>query len=331
MPPHQMRSAFLSPALLPSRRQRASRVLAGLALAAAAAGPVAADDHASLNFRGLPGLIDMPSAASLADADLSAALGFFGPVRRATFAFQVSPRLEAAFRYNTIGGWNNATGSYYEPNFDLRYRIVDPKGWRPSVVLGLQDFVGNGLDSAEYIAASGLIGSHVAVTAGLGWGRLGSFDPLFSMGTRPAPDLTTSGKIDPGQYFRGPVAPFGGLEWVVTDKITAKLEYSSDAYTVESGTQGSFARSSPFNFGVEYKVTPALTLGAYALYGNEIGVTANMVAERSPPARRPAEDARAGTRPSRGPPAPATPTTGPPTGSPRPMPPPRSARRCRTT
>lgn len=278
-PPHPMRSAILVHVPTRFRRREMSWRLAALALIplALAGGPAAADNHASLNFRGLPGLIDMPSGASLADADASVAIGFFGPVRRGTFAFQISPRLEAAFRYNTIGGWNNAAGSYYEPNFDLRYRIVDPKGRRPSVVLGLQDFLGNGLDSAEYIAATGLVGSNIAVTAGLGWGRLGSFDPLFSMGSRPAPDLNSSGRLDLNQYFRGPVAAFGGLEWAVTDRLTAKLEYSSDAYAQEAGIQGAFARKSPINFGLEYKATPSLTFGAYSLYGSEIGISANMV------------------------------------------------------
>ncbi len=230
-----------------------------------------------LGFRGLPGLIDMPSAASLADGDVSISLSGFGPVIRTTVGFQLSPRIEGAFRYNSIDGWGGTAGSYYNANFDLRYRLVDPQGWRPSVVVGLQDFVGNGLDSAEYIVATQAIGQHLAVSAGLGWGRLGSHDPLFTTGTRPAPDLDHSGRIDLDQYFRGPVAPFAGVEWQVSDRLTAKAEYSSDAYATEAGVKGAFDRASPWNLGLEYRANQALTLGVYSVYGSQIGFSANMV------------------------------------------------------
>ena len=73
------------------------------------------------------------------------------------------------------------------------------------------------------------------------------------------------------------VAAFGGIEWRVAPKWTLLAEYSSDNYTIESDQQGVFDRASPMNFGVEYRVNPALTLGAYYLYGNQIGLSANMV------------------------------------------------------
>lgn len=257
----------------PSRRRAAWSVMAMAALLPAA--PVLAQDHATLSFRGLPGLMDMPSAASLADADVSIALAGFGPVIRTTIGFQIAPRIEASFRYNSVDGLG-ASGSYYSANFDLRYRLVDPQGWRPSVVVGLQDFVGNGLDSAEYIVATSAVGQHLAVSAGLGWGRMGTRDPLFSMGTRPVPDLDRSGRIDLGQYFAGPAAAFAGVEWQIADKWSAKMEYSSDAYATETA-QGAFSADSPFNFGMEYRANSALTLGAYYLYGNQVGISANMV------------------------------------------------------
>jgi hypothetical protein len=272
----------LLPARNPARRRRASVSLAGLGAQILGAlilgtGAAPAQDHASLSFRGLPGLIDMPSAASLSDADVSLSLAGFGPVIRTTLGFQISPRIEFAFRYNSIGNWGGASNSYYDANFDLRYRLIDANGWVPAVVVGLQDFVGNGLDSAEYIVATAPVGQHMAVSAGLGWGRFGSFGALFSTGNRTSPDLDNQGRIDLSQYFRGDVSAFGGLEWQISDRLTAKAEYSSDAYAVEAGSRGAFDRASPWNFGLEYRVNPALTLGTYSLYGTQIGFSASMV------------------------------------------------------
>jgi hypothetical protein len=201
----------------------------------------------------------------------------FGPVVRTTIAFSVAPGIEAAFRYNDVSNWGSPDETYYDANFDLRFRLLQASGWQPSVVVGLQDLVGNGLNSAEYIVATENLGKNVTVTAGLGWGRMGSNDPLFSMGTRPPVNLNQSGLFDWSQYFRGDVAPFGGIEWRITPKWTAKAEYSSDAYTIEVGQEHAFTWSSPLNFGVEYRANSALTLGAYYLYGGEIGFSASMV------------------------------------------------------
>lgn len=237
---------------------------------------VLAQDHAALNLRGMPGVIDMASASSLADGDVTIDLSGFGPAIRTTLGFQLAPRIQGAFRYNSVGDWGGGIDSYYSANFDLRFRLLDAEGWRPAVVLGLQDFMGNGLDSAEYIVATQAIGQNLAVSAGLGWGRLASHNTLFSMGSRPTPDLDHSGRIDLGQYFRGDVAAFGGLEWKLGEKWTAKAEYSSDAYATEAG-RGVFDWQSPWNFGLEYQANPALTLGVYSLYGSQIGFSANMV------------------------------------------------------
>ena len=43
------------------------------------------------------------------------------------------------------------------------------------------------------------------------------------------------------QWFRGPMAPFGGIEWQISDKLGFKAEYSSDAYTLKQ-QQGLFDR-----------------------------------------------------------------------------------------
>ncbi len=44
--------------------------------------------------------------------------------------------------------------TYYDRNFDVRFRLWREGRYRPQVALGLQDFSGTGLFGAEYIVAS---------------------------------------------------------------------------------------------------------------------------------------------------------------------------------
>ena len=55
------------------------------------------------------------------------------------------------------------------------------------------------------------------------------------------------------QWFRGPMAPFGGIEWQISDQAWFKAEYSSDAYTLKLSKDYLIAKSQ-FNFGAEYQV-----------------------------------------------------------------------------
>jgi len=261
----------------PMTRRLSSILLMGLL----AAGPAGAEMTPSLNFGGVVGLIDMPSGEAQPDGRLSISFSIMGPVNRTTLSFQISPRLSGSFRYTGVRKWNdvvpNPFETYYDRSFDLRYLVLREQRYLPSVTVGLQDFIGTGLSSAEYIAATKTFGGRVKVTAGLGWGRLGSYSGFGGFGTRPPVDIGVGGKVNAGQWFKGDIAPFGGIEWQATEKLTLKAEYSSDAYTLEAGQRQTFERRSPFNFGVEYQVNRSLRLGAYSVYGSEVGLAMHVV------------------------------------------------------
>ena len=70
----------------------------------------------------------------------------------------------------------------------------------------------------------------------------------------------------------------------MTDRLTFKAEYSSDAYTEEAGIRQTFERNSPFNFGLDYRLTNSIDFGIYSLYGSEIGASLNIMMN---PYRRP--------------------------------------------
>jgi hypothetical protein len=266
-----------------------------------------AENRPSLNFYGVTGLIDMPSGESQPDAALTGSSAHFGPISRTTLSFQITPRLSGSFRYQAVRDFNAVVPSnfdtYYDRNFDLRYQVTREGQYMPAITVGLQDFVGTGLFAGEYVAATKNLTPQLKVTAGLGWGRLGSYGAIGSLfGDRPKIDIDEGGKVNFGQWFRGPAAPFGGIEYKFNDKWSVKAEYSSDAYKVESGTRKTFDRSSPFNFGVEYKVQDSVQLGAYYLYGSEFGLAAHFYLN---PKQRPSGSIRGGApdavepRPSR--------------------------------
>nr|WP_315899473.1 YjbH domain-containing protein [Phaeobacter italicus] len=245
----------------------------------------------SLNFYGSPGLIDMPSAEMLPDGQFATTYSWFGGQSRYNLTFQATPWLSASFRYNGIktnGAQIAGFDTYYDRGFDVRARLWREGRYRPAVTIGLQDFAGTGIYASEYIVATKRFatpplggrgqGGQLKVTAGLGWGRLGSHGSIGSIsGNRPAfVPGDTGGELSYDQWFRGDVAPFAGIEWQANDRWGFKAEYSSDAYALETGAPNVFERKSSFNFGAEYRLSPRTRLGAYYLYGSEFGITAQI-------------------------------------------------------
>ncbi len=250
-----------------------TRCLATTALTLLCYAPAQAQDIPSFNTYGGPGLIDMPTAHMPPDATLSTSFSYSGGTTRSALSFQILPRLSGTFRYSAIDGLIPPTythSTYYDRSFDLRYQLLTETDMRPAVTIGLQDFIGTGLYGGEYIVASKTIGNRLSVTGGLGWGRLGSYNAIGSIGTRPAEVLGQGGVPTYDRWFRGDVAPFAGLSYKVTDQLTFKAEYSSDAYVTEAG-YGLVNRESPWNFGLDYRLKGGTQLSLYSMHGNEIG------------------------------------------------------------
>lgn len=260
-----------------------------------AAPTIAEFPRPSLNFYGAPGLLDMPSGEAQPDGQINTDVSWFGGNGRYTLTFQGLPWISASFRYNSIANANiGGFSTYYDRGFDLRFRLMKETARRPAVTLGLQDFVGTGIYAAEYIAATksfalppNRLGAHgrLKVTGGLGWGRLGSYGSVGGFGDRPAYNPnSTGGQVAFDQWFRGPVAPFAGIEWLPNDKLGFKIEYSSDAYVTETQQSNVFERRSPINFGVEYQLNDAVRVGGYYLYGSEFGFNIQIQANPRQPA-----------------------------------------------
>lgn len=229
----------------------------------------------SLNQYGRVGLIDMPSAESLPDAELSFSVVRFAGTTRSTLNFQFHPRLSGAFRYSGIGNWRYG-GTLYDRSFDLSYRFMDESRYRPALAIGLQDFMGTGQYSSQYLVATKNIGSTLKVTAGLGWGRLSGSD------TQQNIDYGLGGKPNFSAWFRGTPGFFGGLEWQTPVKgLRLKAEYSPDRYVSENTvtnlrTSPSFKRKSPLNVGFSYMTKRNLQISGYYMHGSTVGLSFSM-------------------------------------------------------
>ena len=236
----------------------------------------------SLGMYGTTGLIDMPSAESQPDAELTTSLSSFSDFTRGTFTFQITPRLSGSFRYAKLGNW--AIGgpitspSYFDRSFDFQYRLVNERDYIPAVAVGLRDFMGTGLYSGQYLVASKNLGSKLKLTAGLGWGRLSDTTNVTAI------DTTLGGSPNIGSWFRGPVGGFGGIEWETpVEGLRLKAEYSSDHYVLENELltrdgqnrtrpNATFDRKSPINLGLDYRTKRGMQVGVYYLYGSEVGI-----------------------------------------------------------
>ena len=278
----------------PQRGRRAAQTRNSLALGTAIAcllGGQAAAQQAftpalvpAFNMGGGPGIVDMPSAEMAPDATFSSTLSYFGGTTRSTLTFQITPRLSGSFRYSAIKGLTELGGvdipdydktTYFDRSFDLRYQILTETKTRPAVTIGAQDFVGTAIYGAEYVVATKALTPTLRVTGGLGWGRLGSHGAIGSTGTRPGALIDEGGMPNFDRWFRGDMAPFGGIAWAATDRLTLHAEYSSDAY-VEEKANGVFTPKSPWNFGINYRLGRGTHLSLHALHGSEVGAAITM-------------------------------------------------------
>ncbi|MFZ7091050.1 YjbH domain-containing protein [Primorskyibacter sp. 2E233] len=233
----------------------------------------------SHNLYGVPGLIDMPTAEVDPDATIAATMGQLGDSRRTTLSFQITPRLSGTFRYSGIDNFNHPdsqNGVYYDRSFDLRYQLLTEGKIRPSVVVGFQDLIGTGLYGGEYIVATKTLAPGLRLTGGVGWGRLGSYNSFATTGTRPNVVLGAGGVPTYDRWFRGPVAGFGGVSYAPNANWNFSVEYSSDNYNLES-TRGQMSKTSPWNFGIDYRFRSGSQLSLYHANGNEIGAQFTLV------------------------------------------------------
>lgn len=267
-------------------------LLSAACLLGSAASKAHADDPPPLvrNNYGSVGMIDMPSARMAPDGDVSAGVSYFQNTQRYDLGFEALPWLETDIRYSGLADFHEGYPVYWDRSFAIKARVWQESDILPAVALGIDDLVGTGVYSGEYLVASKQFGNFDA-SLGIGWGRLGSTDlfknPLGSIfhsfaKPRAAFDAsTTAGSTLFSSFFHGPYSGlFGGIVWHTPIKnLSVIAEYSSDAYTIESQT-GNFTPRTQLNYGLSYRVSNSVALGLDWLYGRSVG--GNLTFEMDP-------------------------------------------------
>jgi len=240
----------------------------------------AADDTPSIrnNFGGV-GLIEMPSARMADDGELSIGASFFKNTQHYNFGFQILPWLEASFRYSGLRHFDPAYSVYYDRSFAVKARLWEESAFVPAIAVGINDLVGTGVYSGEYLVASKRFGN-LDASLGIGWGRLGGTALFSNPLDAPFPAFKNRDgypDIIPGTtsfntLFRGPSSGlFGGVVWhTPIKKLSLIVEYSSDRYRAES-MSGNFHPQNQLNYGISYQASDNITAGLSWLYGRSIG------------------------------------------------------------
>lgn len=236
----------------------------------------------SLGTYGTVGLIDMPTATMRGDGAVGVTIADAGNASKVTLSFQLSPKVEASYRYATIFDFGSPGTQSDSAQFGLKVQLLDETDLRPSLALGFRDLAGSAEFSSEYLVATKRFDNGFSVTGGLGWGRMASRSAGENPfgGTRP----NAPGGIDQfnaNNAFKGAdIGVFGGIEYASGD-WRLKAEYSSDAYDQEVG--GGLNIDSPWNFGIERTFLDVLDVGAYLIGGNNLGLRVSFQADPMSP------------------------------------------------
>ena len=253
------------------------------------------------NF-GLPGLLDLPTARALPDAELVITQQLHRSLARSGMSFQLLSNLGVAFRYSGHGsGGGEANGRFnHDRSFDAHLTLWNEGAYHPGVALGLRDFIGTGWYSSEYVVATKSIGNF-EITGGLGFGRLAGRDsfsnPLSRVSDRFAAresDLANragrGGVVGEINWFEGRASSFWGATYRLGNRTTLSAEYTPDEMRRESRY---LEIESPWNYGAAYRVNDTLSLSAQYLHGSTLAITANFAINP----KRPPHDAGRETAP----------------------------------
>ena len=125
-------------------------------LAAAAFAPAFAQDEvepSGSNFGGM-GLVESRNARMRPDGVIEAGISQRHQRRFSFINWQALPWLEATYRLPDRLNGTIGRGSTTDRAFDLRARVWSENDWRPALAIGVQDFIGTGIYSGEYIVGS---------------------------------------------------------------------------------------------------------------------------------------------------------------------------------
>ncbi len=234
----------------------------------------------------------MPNARMMGPASLRINFSSSFPFEYTALTATPFEWFEATYRYAEIK--NEKYGqSFYSGNqslkdkgFDIKFMLLGEKQSIPAISLGLRDIAGTGLFSSEYIVGTKRFGNF-DLTAGLGWGVLGSADNI----SNPLNDIHQAFKernADQGQggqfsfksWFSGRTALFGGIEYDLKKYgLRLKLEYDTSE-PFQNGKVPEKPKTN-LNFGVNYHLYDWLDLGVALERGHQFRISFSLFGDYS--------------------------------------------------
>ena len=230
------------------------------------------------------GLLKTRTARMAPDSTLASSISWNDQQQRYGITFQAAPWLETTFGYS---GFETPRGDTFDRQFDIKIKLWDEGLYVPQVAVGLQDFLGTGLFSGEYIVASKRVGP-LDLSFGVGWGRLGSRQDAPNPLAELSPRLNSRDDRNPGggrvnfNFFQGnDVGFFGGVSYQTPiEGLQLVAEYDSD------DNAGVVDRNdNPFNFGFVYNASPGIQLTGSYLGLEDINLQATFSAVVGEPVR----------------------------------------------
>ena len=250
--------------------------LVAILLATPALAQDTSDDPSDLF--GSRGLMGTPSARMAPDGELSAGASFLRNNQHYNLEFQALPWLDTTLRYSGLQHFNEDYPVYYDRAFGFKARLFQEGDLTPAIAVGIDDIIGTGVYSGEYLVASKRFGD-IDTSLGMGWGRYAgaaAFENPFSLisssfSNRPD-TYSAPGAGDFSSFFHGPkVGLFGGAVWhTPLDGLSLMVEYDSDTYANEKFA-GNLSPRSQINYGLTYDVSNATQVGLDWLYGTSLG------------------------------------------------------------
>jgi hypothetical protein len=257
--------------------------MAGFLLSAAASG-ANAQQADWLSQVGYPGALQTPTSVMPQTGSLGFGISRTLPYSSLYISLQPFDWLSFTGRYTEISDreYRAAPGSaFIDKAFDVAVRLVEGRGWVPSLTVGFVDLGGTGLFSSEYIVASQRIFDFYA-SVGMGWGRMGSAadfeNPLSVVSDRfsSRPGFQAGedrgGRVGYDRWFRGEdVALFGSLMWKPSflPNWTLLMEVDGNDYSLDRAGRP-ISAPSRVNGGISYTLGETLTLGASYLRGDTV-------------------------------------------------------------
>ena len=181
-------------------------------------------------------------------------------------SLQLFPWMEATARYTDVRTrlYSNVADfsgdqTLKDKGLDVKFRLWEESYYLPDISVGFRDFGGTGFFESEFVNASKAVGPF-DFHLGLGWGHLGYQNDITnpfcelrdSFCERPDGFSGRGGKVDYQNFFKGPMAVFGGVEYQTPlEGLSFKAEFEGNNY--QQDRAGALEQDSRWNFGAVYR------------------------------------------------------------------------------